>query len=258
MSEHKTAFHHQFFFDSLSEENTKGKITWKKGEAKELVSVPHPLRVQTKNEDQACLAAALMSEIPVVTVLGKAGSGKTFLAIAAAMEFIEQGRADEIIIMRPMSETGRWKMGALPGVLEEKYAPFLQGYYDNIEQLFKIGQKGKQKEVTQEIIQAKYPVRMQPLQYIRGASWVNKVVIIDEAQVLNKEEILSIGTRIGENTKLILLGDLKQRDNQITEKDSGLRIFIEKSTQSPLVAHIELRKCVRSPVCDMFIEVLDG
>lgn len=253
----------QYFFSPTPSSNKS--LIWKRGDAETEVVPSRPFGVQGKNAEQSYFASALMNpEIPVVTCLGKAGSGKTFLAIAAAMQHIEDKKADEILIMRPMSETGRWKMGALPGDINEKMGPFLQGYHDNMEQLFNLKNRSrgldgaKTKGATMDFLAEKFPTRIMPLQYIRGASWVNKIVVVDEAQVLNKEEILAIGSRVGEGTKLVLLGDLKQRDGQIAEKDSGLKYFIEHTQDSPLVYHCNLIKCQRSAVADLFINVMDG
>jgi len=222
--------------------------------------LPKAFGIESRGAEQAFLLSSLLDEqTPVVTCLGPAGAGKTLLTLAAAMEQVEKKRYDEIILMRPTFESGRFKMGFLPGSETEKQMPFFQGYRDNMQQLLsaKVSSK-KGKKVEASLEDHLYPTRFLALNYMRGASWIDKFVIIDEAQVLNDQEMLTIGSRVGKGTKIVFIGDLKQRDGYIAEKDSGLKHLIEKTRNHQLVKNITLTKVERSPVCQMFVDIFDG
>lgn len=210
--------------------------------------------VRPRNKEQIMALQALLDpSIPVNIMTGRAGTGKSLLSIAAALDLMQNNKYDRLIFTRPMSQVGKYNLGALPGTVEEKFGPYLQNYLTNIEQLV-----GNNKQTAQDLLDM-YRVEMMPLQLIRGASWVNSIVIADEIQILDHHEMLTLGSRIGENSKLILLGDLKQRDEKIAKHNTGLfKMMNDKLVkESSLTSAIELIKCERSPVSKLFADVFE-
>ena len=200
--------------------------------------------VSPKNKEQKCgLDLLLDNDIPLVSLIGRAGSGKTLMAILAGLEQVlglERGRYDRIIISRPVQPLGK-DIGFLPGTLEEKMAPWMKPIFDNMQFIM-----GTDKTMLEMYI-SKGVVELEALAYIRGRSISNAFVIIDEAQNLTAHEVKTIITRVGENTKIVLTGDIEQIDNIYTnETSNGLTYAIEKFKHSPLAGHITFKKGERS------------
>jgi PhoH-like ATPase len=205
-----------------------------------------------RNREQVFALDALMNDdIPVVVLTGSAGTGKTILTMAAAMEKIQEKKYSRCIITRPMSQVGKYQLGALPGGIDEKFNPYLMNYMTNLEQF--VGGRNVEHLVEQ------YRIEALPLQLFRGASFNKSFVIADEMQVCNHMEILTVGTRIGEGSKLIVMGDLNQRDENITKEKTGLHKLMndKKVKESGLVAAICLQKCERSATARLFAEVFE-
>lgn len=177
----------------------------------------------------------------------------TLLTIATALQKIEEKKYDRIIITRPMSQVGKYELGALPGDINEKFGPYLENYVSNIQQL-----TGNNKRSAQDVIQM-YKMEAMPMQLIRGASWVRAFIIADEVQVLDHHEMLTLGTRVGEGSKLVVMGDLNQRDEDIDRTDTGLHKIInsERMKKSPLTSHIELIKSERSELAALFADTFE-
>lgn len=210
--------------------------------------------VKPKNKEQTMAMAGLLDDdIKLCTLTGKAGTGKTLCTIAAALQKIDEKKYDRIIITRPMSQVGKYDLGALPGDVDEKFGPYLENYISNIQQL-----GGNNKHTTKDII-AMYKMEAMPMQLIRGASWVNAFIIADEVQVLDKHEMLTLGTRVGEGSKLVVMGDLDQRDEDIAKTATGLYHIINsrKIKESPLTSHIELIKSERSALAELFTNAFE-
>jgi PhoH-like ATPase len=208
--------------------------------------------VEAKNKEQHMALDALLDDsISVVVLTGKAGSGKTLMGLAAALQKMDNRKYDKIILTRPMSWVGKHGLGALPGDVEDKFKPYLQNYMCNIEHLI----NGRRNSIDHLI--GHYRMEFIPLQLIRGASWSNAFIIADEVQVLDYMEMVTLGTRVGENSKIVILGDLDQRDEKITKEKTGIHKFINdpRARNSHLVASLELLKCVRSPVAKLFSDV---
>ena len=200
--------------------------------------------VSPKNKEQKCgLDLLLDNDIPLVSLIGRAGSGKTLMAILAGLEQVlglERGRYDRIIISRPVQPLGK-DIGFLPGTLEEKMAPWMKPIFDNMQFIM-----GTDKTML-EMYMSKGVIELEALAYIRGRSISNAFVIIDEAQNLTAHEVKTIITRVGENTKIVLTGDIEQIDNIYTnETSNGLTYAIEKFKHSPLAGHITFKKGERS------------
>jgi len=200
--------------------------------------------VKPKNKEQKCgLDLLLNDEIPLVSLIGRAGSGKTLMAILAGLEQVlgaEKGRYDRIIISRPIQTLGK-DIGYLPGTLEEKMAPWMKPIFDNMQFIM-----GTDKTML-EMYMNRGIIEIEALAYIRGRSISNAFVIIDEAQNLTAHEVKTIITRIGENTKIVLTGDIEQIDNIYTnETSNGLTYAIEKLKHSHLTGHVTFKKGERS------------
>jgi phosphate starvation-inducible protein PhoH len=176
----------------------------------------------------------------------------TMLALAMALKKVQDGTYQKVILTRPMSEVGKYKLGALPGDVSEKFSPYLLNYLTNLEQF-----AGNRHFVQDLLAQSKFEIV--PLQLVRGASFNQCLVIADEMQVCNHMEILTIGSRIGEGSKIVLMGDLNQRDENIAKDKTGIYKMMnnQKVKESPLVAGIELQRCERSPTARLFAEVFE-
>jgi PhoH-like ATPase len=210
--------------------------------------------LKARNKEQRMALDMLMDDsIKVCMMTGRAGSGKTILALASAMQQFENNHYKKIILTRPMSWVGKHGLGALPGDSSEKFYPYLQNYMNNIEFLL----KGK-KNVDDLIRQ--YKMEFIPIQLIRGASWHDAFILADECQTFDYHEMVSLGTRVAEGSKIVIMGDLSQRDEKITREKTGIYKFVnhELVKNSNFVASIELLKSERSCVADLFANVFEA
>lgn len=210
--------------------------------------------IHAKNAEQRFALDALCDDnIKLVSLVGKAGTGKTLLALAAALKkTIEDGKYERILISRPVVAMGK-DIGYLPGTLEEKLDPWMQPIYDNLDHLF--GCHGVSKEWKSLVNQG--IIKVEALTYIRGRSIPNQLMIIDEAQNLSNHEIKTIITRAGEGTKIILTGDRDQIDNAyLDEINNGLVYCLDRMKSEKIVSHIELTKGERSELADIASNLL--
>jgi len=193
-------------------------------------------------------------EIKVVTLVGKAGSGKTLLAIAAGLaqifEKTQESQYRKLVVSRPIQPLGK-DIGYLPGSMEEKMTPWLAPIQDNLQYLM-----GNDKE-TLGMYVAQGMIEIEALTYIRGRSIANAYIIIDEAQNLSAHELKTILTRVGENTKIVLTGDIEQIDNvYVDETSNGLTYAVEKFKTHEISGHITLIKGERSKVATLAAKIL--
>lgn len=238
-----------------------------------------------KNDEQACALDALMDpDISLVTLIGKAGSGKTLIAVAAALEAtLEHKMYDKILIARPVQPMGK-DIGYLPGTLEEKLAPWMQPIFDNLEFLFSNKKKHGStyesvKKVKQKVRPGRTPnpkrgeepkpeagsapkkdydflienqtIKVEALTYIRGRSIPRQFIIIDEAQNLSPHEVKTIITRAGEGTKIVLTGDTEQIDSPyLDEVSNGLTYAVERLKELGITSHVTLFECERSALAE--------
>ena len=212
--------------------------------------------IHPRNAEQAfALNALLDSSIPLVTLSGKAGTGKTLLALAAALESKRHYR--QIFIARPIVPLSNKDIGYLPGDINSKLDPYMQPLYDNLTVIQnQFSGKHNQNRPIDELLNEEKIV-ITPLSYIRGRSIVKVFFIVDEAQNLTPHEVKTIITRAGEGTKLILTGDVYQIDHPYLDSQSnGLSYLIEKMKGQKLYAHINLEKGERSELSDLAIQLL--
>ena len=209
--------------------------------------------VVPRNKEQTFAYDLLFDDdIPLVSLIGRAGSGKTLMAIAAGLEqtvgFAER-KYKKIVVSRPVQPMGK-DIGFLPGTMEEKMLPWLMPIHDNLE--FILGNKNQIKSYFE-----KGQIEVEAITYIRGRSISNAFIIIDEAQNLTAHEVKTIITRVGENTKIILTGDIEQIDNIYTnETSNGLTYAIEKFKHAELAGHITFKKGERSKIATLASKVL--
>jgi PhoH-like ATPase len=209
------------------------------------------IKIAPQNKEQTYAMDALLDpNIHLVCLVGKAGTGKTLLATAVGNYLVERTKTHEkMLISRPIQPMGK-DIGFLPGDVNEKLDPWMQPIYDALEIIH--GKKTKSSENSQSIDGKKIAkesnkIFVEPLTYIRGRSIHNQFLIIDESQNLTALEVKTIITRAGENTKIILTGDIDQIDNPyLDDKSNGLAVTINAFKDSEIAAHIHLSKGVRS------------
>lgn len=187
--------------------------------------------------------------IPIVTLTGLAGSGKTFLAIMAGLEMIQAGTYDRIVITRSIQPVGR-DLGYLPGDVKEKMDPWLAPIMDNLRVAFK-------DTSYFSMMMEKGVIEIAPLSFIRGRTFNDAIVLVDEAQNATIHELKTIITRIGAGSKIVLLGDTDQIDTPyINKRSNGLSIVINKFAESYLHAHVHLQRGQRSEVATEASKIL--
>ena len=221
---------------------------------KQLIKL-HELRlVQTettpRNKEQKFALHALVDDtIPLVTLTGLAGSGKTFLTLMTAIEALDQNKYERIIVTRNIQPVGK-EIGYLPGDVKDKMAPWMSPLMDNFRHHFK-------DRTYFEIMMEKGLIEIAPLSFIRGRTFSNSFIIVDEAQNASIHELKTIITRIGENSKIVLMGDTDQIDTPYLNKNSnGLAIVIDRMKNSKHSAHVHLKRGERSELATYASKVL--
>jgi len=212
-------------------------------------------KIDARNKEQAFAIDMLLDpDIKIVSLVGRAGSGKTLMAIAAGLQQTIGLRSDEnhydrLIVSRPVQPLGK-DIGFLPGTMEEKMLPWLMPIQDNLK--FLMGDR-----TSLEMYMEKGKIEVEALTYIRGRSIANAYIVIDEAQNLTKHEVKTIITRIGEGSKIILTGDVEQIDNvYVNETSNGLAHAIEKFKEYPIAGHVSFKKGERSELATLASKVL--
>jgi PhoH-like ATPase len=212
--------------------------------------------ISPRNAEQSfALKALLNDEIKLVTLAGKAGTGKTLLALAAALECRQRYR--QILLARPVVPLGNRDLGFLPGDIAAKLDPYMQPLYDNLTVIRH--QFGDHEAAAQRIndLREQEKLMITPLAYIRGRSLQRLFFIIDEAQNLTPHEVKTIITRAGEGTKIVLTGDIRQIDQPYLDAlSNGLSYLINRMVGQPIFAHITLERGERSALADLASELL--
>ncbi len=212
--------------------------------------------IKPRNKEQYFAIDALLDDaLPLVSLLGRAGTGKTLLAVAAGMHLtLRQKRYRGLLIGRPIFPLGR-DLGYLPGDIEEKLDPWMKPIVDAVE--FLLARGGTKHEPDAAALIKSGLIEIQPLTYIRGRSISNRFVIIDEAQNLTPLEVKTVITRIGHDAKIVLTGDPYQIDNPYVDANSnGLSYVAQRFQAQPVAAHVELTKGERSTLAELAANLL--
>jgi PhoH-like ATPase len=227
---------------------------------KEVVALRTPregvVGVRPRNKEQSHALDLLLDEnIRLVTLVGKAGTGKTLLALAAGLKrTVEDGMYTRMLVSRPVMPLGR-DIGFLPGTVDEKLNPWMQPIFDNLEFLFSSGTK-KGPRAYAELLDSGQ-LQVEPLTYIRGRSLPSQYIIVDEAQNLTPHEVKTIITRSGDGTKIVLTGDPGQIDNPYVDSASnGLSVAADRFRGEKLAAHIVLTRGERSELAELAANLL--
>jgi PhoH-like ATPase len=206
--------------------------------------------VTPRNKEQKFAIDLLTrDEIKLVSMTGIAGSGKTFLTLMAGLAGLHEKKYDRIVITRSLQTVGK-EIGFLPGDIDDKMSPWLSPIIDNFRQAFK--------DVTYfEAMRHKGQIEVSPLAFIRGRTFNNTFLIVDEAQNSTIHELKTIITRVGEESKIVLLGDTDQIDTPYLDSlSNGLTIIVEKFKEFPIAGHITLVKGERSELATLASQVI--
>jgi PhoH-like ATPase len=214
--------------------------------------------IRPRNKEQVFAADVLMNDqIKLITLVGKAGTGKTLMAIAAGLQKVtEEGVYQRLLISRPIFPLGR-DIGFLPGDVEEKLTPWMQPIYDNVEFLMGLSKADRKRGRSYHELLDLGVLEIEPLTYIRGRSIPNQFMVVDEAQNLTPHEVKTIITRVGDGTKIILTGDPYQIDNPYVDStNNGLVYIVNRFKSERIAAHITLQKGERSELAELATNLL--
>ena len=202
-------------------------------------------------EQRVALDLLLDPEIGIVSMGGRAGTGKSALALAAGLEAVmERRQHKKVVIFRPLYPVGGQELGYLPGSEGEKMSPWAQAVFDTLGALVS-------QPVIDEIL-ARGLIEVLPLTHIRGRSLHDAYVIVDEAQSLERGVLLTVLSRIGQNSRVILTHDVAQRDNLRVGRHDGVVAVVETLKGNPLFAHVTLTRSERSQIAALVTELLEG
>ena len=202
-------------------------------------------------EQRVALDLLLDPEIGIISLGGRAGTGKSALALAAGLEAVmERRQHKKVVIFRPLYPVGGQELGYLPGSEGEKMSPWAQAVFDTLGALVS-------EAVIDEII-ARGLIEVLPLTHIRGRSLHDAFVIVDEAQSLERGVLLTVLSRIGQDSRVVLTHDVAQRDNLRVGRHDGVVAVVETLKGNPLFAHITLTRSERSQIAALVTELLEG
>ncbi|MEY3315172.1 MAG: PhoH family protein [Holophagaceae bacterium] len=218
-----------------------------------------PWGIKPRNrEQQFAMELLLDPTIQVITLIGKAGTGKTLLAIAAGLQqVVDDEKYNKLLVSRPIVPMGR-DIGFLPGDIGDKVKPFMQPIYDNLEFISaaNVDQRRRTTMTASQLEESGY-MNIEPLTYIRGRSIPNQYMIVDESQNLTPHEVKTILTRAGDGTKVIFTGDPNQIDNPYVDASSnGLTYLAERFRDLSIAGHVTLVKGERSELAEIASNIL--
>ncbi len=236
-----------------------GKINLDKEVVEPLIQLKDGMwGVRPRNREQQFAADILMNDnIKLVTLVGKAGTGKTLLAIAAGLHKVtEESVYQRLLISRPIFPLGR-DIGFLPGDVEEKLTPWMQPIYDNIEFLMGLSRSERKRGRSYQELFDLGVLDIEPLTYIRGRSIPNQFMVVDEAQNLTPHEVKTIISRAGDSTKIVLTGDPYQIDNPYVDStNNGLVHTVNRFRAERVAGHVTLIKGERSELAELATNLL--
>jgi len=201
-------------------------------------------------EQRVALDLLLDESVGIVSLGGKAGTGKSALALCAGLEAVLERRTQrKVVVFRPLYAVGGQQLGYLPGGADEKMGPWAQAVFDTLEGLAST-------EVIEEVL-SRGMLEVLPLTHIRGRSLHDSFVIVDEAQSLERNVLLTVLSRLGSGSRVVLTHDVAQRDNLRVGRHDGVAAVIEKLKGHPLFAHITLTRSERSPIAALVTDMLE-
>jgi PhoH-like ATPase len=201
-------------------------------------------------EQRIALDLLMDEEIGIVSLGGRAGTGKSALALCAGLELVMERRAHrKVVVFRPLYAVGGQELGYLPGSENDKMQPWAQAVFDTLSAV-------ASPQVIEEVI-ARGMLEVLPLTHIRGRSLHDSFVIVDEAQSLERNVLLTVLSRLGTNSRVVLTHDVAQRDNLRVGRHDGIAAVIETLKGHPLFAHVTLTRSERSPIAALVTEVLE-
>lgn len=212
--------------------------------------------IKPRNAEQTFAMRALLDEnIKLVTMQGVAGTGKTLLALASALE--QHNKYNQILLARPIVPLSNKDIGFLPGSAEDKVNPYMQPLFDNLQFIKNQFGENERKRKKIDEMEEEGKLKITALAFIRGRSFANMLFIVDEAQNLTPHEVKTIITRAGENTKIVFTGDVFQIDTPyLDEQSNGMSYLIDRLKGNPLYAHITLEKGERSELANLANDLL--
>ena len=216
------------------------------------------LHITPRNKEQRMALDVLLDpEVQLVSLVGKAGTGKTLLALAAALELVlHQNRYEKILVSRPIVPLGN-DIGFMPGDKDEKLSHWMQPIFDNLDYLMHSDKKDHVSSKKTDTLIGNHTIELEAITYIRGRSLPRQFVIVDEAQNLTPHEVKTIISRAGEGTKMVLTGDPNQIDNPYLDSSSnGLTYTVERMKGLSLHGHMTLEKSERSELAAKAAELL--
>lgn len=202
-------------------------------------------------EQRLAIDLLMDPEVGIVSLGGRAGTGKSALALCAGLEAVLERREHrKVVVFRPLFAVGGQELGYLPGSEQEKMGPWVQAVFDTLGALVS-------QEVVEEVMD-RGMLEVLPLTHIRGRSLHDAFVIVDEAQSLEKNVLLTVMSRIGQNSKIVLTHDIAQRDNLRVGRHDGIAAVVETLKGHPLFGHITLTRSERSPIAALVTDLLEG
>ncbi len=201
-------------------------------------------------EQRIALDLLMDDEIGIVSLGGRAGTGKSALALCAGLELVMERRAHrKVVVFRPLYAVGGQELGYLPGSESDKMQPWAQAVFDTLSAI-------ASPAVVEEVL-ARGMLEVLPLTHIRGRSLHDSFVIVDEAQSLERNVLLTVLSRLGTNSRVVLTHDVTQRDNLLVGRHDGIAAVIEALKGHPLFAHVTLTRSERSPIAALVTELLE-
>lgn len=217
-------------------------------------------KLHAKNMEQEVAMSYLSDDsIDVISLGGVAGAGKSLLALAEGLREVKNGKVSKVIVFRSMYEVGRQKVGYLPGTLEEKIAPWAQAVWDNVATVDRINSgRSKKNAVTEDDVKKLHEkdVEVSPISFVRGRTISDAFIIVDDAQSLDRIDLLDIVSRLGKGSRIVFTFDMEQNDNPYLSQGTSILSLINDLRSREVAAHIDFTHSERSELAQLASELL--